>query len=132
MIRSRVVRKVALVEAGRFIRVSQLVLVRKKGEAYLVRCHIKVDLGGTRGARLVSAVLVNGLAREDKIRELLDARVEIFHRLALVQLLRTLSIGHALGGDIENYLACGEAAGLLWCLRFLLFLSEAFLELLNL
>ena len=106
MIRSRVARKGALVGAGCFVRVSQLVLVRKKGEAYLVRCHIKVDLGGTRGARLVSAVLVNGLAREYKIRELLDARVEIFHRLALVQLLRTLSIGQASGGDMENYLAC--------------------------
>ena len=56
--------------------------------AYLVRRHIKVNLGGTRWARLVPAVLVNCLAREDEVCELLDARVEITHRLALVKLLR--------------------------------------------
>jgi hypothetical protein len=56
--------------------------------AYLVRRHIKVNLGGTRWARLVPAVLVNCLAGENKVRELLDARVEIAHRLALVKLLR--------------------------------------------
>ena len=43
--------------------------------AYLVRRHIKVNLGGARWARLVPAVLVNCLAREDKVRQLLDARV---------------------------------------------------------
>ena len=132
MIRSRVARKAALVGAGRFVRVSRLVLMRKKGAAYLVRCHIKVNLGRTRGARLVPAVFVNGLARKDKIRELLNARVEIFHRLALIQLLQTLSIGQASSGDMENHLACREATGLLRCLRFLLFLFEAFLELVNL
>jgi len=63
--------------------------------AYLVRCHVKVNLGGTRWARLVPAVLIYCLAGEDKVRELLDARVEVFHRLALVQLLRILSIGTA-------------------------------------
>jgi hypothetical protein len=61
--------------------------------AYLVRCHIKVNLGGTRWARLVPAVLVHSLAREDKVRELFDARIEISHRLALIQLLRIPSIG---------------------------------------
>jgi len=33
---------------------------------------------------------------------------------------------------MENYLACGEAASLSWCFRFLLFLGEAFLELFDL
>ena len=55
--------------------------------AYLVGCHIKVNFGGTCRTRLVPAVLANRLTREDKVRELLDARVEIFHRLALIQLL---------------------------------------------
>ena len=67
---------------------------------YLVRRHIKVNLGGTRWARLVPVVRVNCLAREDKFRELLDARVEISHRLALVKLLRT--VNWASGGDIGN------------------------------
>jgi hypothetical protein len=76
----------------------------KRGDgkiAYLVRRHIKVNLGGTRWARLVPAVLVDCLAREDKVRELLDARVEISHRLALVKLLKS-SVNWASGGDIEN------------------------------
>jgi hypothetical protein len=37
----------------------------KERIAYLVRRHIKVNLGGTRWARLVPAVLINCLARED-------------------------------------------------------------------
>jgi hypothetical protein len=65
-----------------------------KKEAYLVWCHVKVNLGGTRWARFVSAVLADRLARKDEVRELFDASVEVFHRLALVQLLRVPSIGH--------------------------------------
>lgn len=64
----------------------------KRGDGkitYLVRCHIKVNLRGTRWARLVPTVLVNCLAREDKVHELLDVRVEISHRLALVKLLQS-------------------------------------------
>jgi hypothetical protein len=75
----------------------------KRGDGkitYLVRCHIKVNLGGTCWARLVSAVLVNCLAREDKVHELLDARVEISHRLALVKLLQN-PVNWASGGDRE-------------------------------
>jgi hypothetical protein len=105
-IRSRVARKGVLVGAERlrFVRISFGAFLGKRGEgkiAYLVRCHIKVNLGGTRWARLVPAVLVNCLAREDKVRELLDARVEIAHRLALVKLLRS-PVSWASGGDIEN------------------------------
>ena len=61
--------------------------IGKRG-AHLVRRHVKVDLGGTRRTRLVPTVLVNCLACEDEVGELLDARVEVFHRLALVQLLQ--------------------------------------------
>lgn len=68
---------------------------------YLVRRHIKVNLGGTRWARLVPAVLVNCLAREDKVRELFDARVQIAHRLALVKLLERL-VNWAPGDDIKD------------------------------
>ena len=75
--------------------------------AYLVRRHIKVNLGGTRWPRLVPAVLVNCLAREDEVRELLDARVEIAHRLALVKLLRC-SVSWASGGDIESFTSRAE------------------------
>ena len=69
--------------------------------AYLVRRHIKINLGGTRWARLVPTVLVNCLAREDKVRELLDARVEVTHRLALVKLLRS-SVNWKSEGEIED------------------------------
>ena len=99
---------------------------------YLVRRHIKVNLGGTRWARLVPAVLVHSLTCKDKVRKLLDARVEIFHRFALVQLLRVLSIGFQAMVCRKNYLACREATVLLWCLRFLLFLCKAVLELFDL
>jgi len=74
------------------VRVSFINFLGERGNgktAYLVRCHIKVDLGGTRWARLVTAVLVDRLTREDKVRELLDARIEISHRLALIQLLQS-------------------------------------------
>ena len=89
--RSRVARKAVLVGAEH-LRFVAYQLLEKGGDgkiAYLVRRHIKVDLRGTRWTRLVPAVLINRLAREDKVRELLDARVEISHRLALVKLLRT-------------------------------------------
>jgi hypothetical protein len=94
-IRSRVAQQGVLVGAERlwFVRISfGAFLGGERGDgkiAYLVRRHIKVNLGGTRWARLVPAILVNCLAREDKVRELLDARVEIVHRLALVKLLRS-------------------------------------------
>jgi hypothetical protein len=44
---------------------------------------------GTRWAQLVPVVLVNCLAREDKVHELLNVRIEISLRLALVKLLRS-------------------------------------------
>jgi hypothetical protein len=75
---------------------------------YLVRRHIKVDLGGTRWARLVPTVLVNRLAREDEVRELLDARIEVSHRLALVKLLRS-PVNWASGGDIEYFTSRAES-----------------------
>ena len=99
--------------------------------AYLVWCHVKVNFGGTRWARLVSTVLVNRLTRKDKVCELLDASIEILHRLALIQLLQVSSIGLR-DGDVENYLACGEATTLLRGLRFLLLLRKKLLELLYL
>jgi hypothetical protein len=76
----------------------------KRGDgkiAYLVRCHVKVNLGGTHWARLVPAVLVNCPAREDKVHELLDARVEISHRLALAKLLQS-PVNWSSEGGIEN------------------------------
>lgn len=104
----------------------------KEKTTYLVRRHIKVNLGRTRWARLVPAVLVHSLARKNKVRKLLNARVEIFHRFALVQLLRVLSIGFQAMVYRKNYLACGEATVFLWCLRFLLFLCKACLKLFDL
>lgn len=121
-IRSRVARKGVLVGAARlwFARIISFRSLSGEKEggdgriAYLVRRHIKVDLGGTRWARLVPTVLVNCLAREDEVRELLDARIEVSHRLALVKLLRS-PVNWASGGDtLSIYLACGEAAVLLW------------------
>ena len=60
-----------------------------------------MNIGRARWARLLPAVLVNCLAREDKVRQLLNARVYIFHRLALVKLLRN-PVNWASGGDVEN------------------------------
>jgi len=39
--------------------------------AHLVKCHIKIHLGGTRWARLNTTILADCLARKDKAHELL-------------------------------------------------------------
>ena len=69
MIRSRAARKGALVGAKQSLRMLALKTFWERDgmgrNAYLVRCHIKVHLGGTRWTRFVPAVLVNCLARED-------------------------------------------------------------------
>jgi hypothetical protein len=55
----------------------------------LSRARIRAvgDTGGTRWAQLVPVVLVNCLARE--VHELLNARIGISLRLALVKLLQS-------------------------------------------
>ena len=93
-IQSRVAQKGVLVGAVHLCVSTLEPFWEKKGMdgkiTYLVRHHIKINLGRTRWAQLVPAVLVNCLVREDNVRELLDVHVEIAHRLALIKPLRNL------------------------------------------
>jgi hypothetical protein len=58
--------------------------IKRAVDPHLVRGHIEVDLNRASRTRIVP---VNGLARQNEFCELLDPRIEVLHRLRLINLL---------------------------------------------
>lgn len=87
----------------------------RKEHTNLIRGHVEVDLHRARRPALIALVLVHGLARQDELRELLDARIEVVHRKTLVELLPRAqpALGRGCAVRVRRLLLCEPLAQLL-------------------